>query len=142
MGLTPKEMKIAMDAGKVIATEDGKFKAFLRGGEYLLEYTEYKKVETLALAWLQKNWQIYEEPKPVFPFKAGMVCIGQLSEGDENIWKVDFYSHLTKYGYSMEENRIFACVGMVYKKIAPLEGNEDFTTNPDGVKGIWTREML
>jgi hypothetical protein len=132
MGLTPKEMKIAMEAGKVLV-DFSNCKAYLEDGVYVVKNSEgYVKVMTKG--WDFDYWQIYEEPKQVFQFK----CFDRvLVKHDDSCWKARFFEKTIDYIFP------FACTdGKAYLTIAPYEGNEDFATNPDGVKGIWTREML
>ena len=128
MGLTPKEMKIAMDSGKMLIRNNGN-RCLLRDGVYV-----YGDGSIMTMAWVYDDWQIYEEPKQVFPVK----CFDRVLVKDVG---TDWYArHFEKI---QDTTYPFVCTnGKSYNKIAPYEGNEDFATNPDGVKGIWTRDML
>ena len=135
MGLTPKEMKIAMDAGKVLVDEC-KNKAYLDDGIYVFEGAVVKKKVLMQSAWSDEDWQIYEEQNPVFPFK----CFDRVlvKNGKGPMWRPRFFEQL----FRNDEYPFLTINDNSYKFIAPYEGNEDFANNPDGVKGIWTREML
>jgi hypothetical protein len=132
MGLTPKEMAESMLAGKTLIDESKSIKAFMENDEFYV-ITMSGLNRSIFTHWKLQYWQIYEEQKPVFPFK----CFDRVLVKDEGAnWKCGLFSHIQKNRHA------FVCVGNIYEYIAPYEGNEDFATNPDGVKGIWTREML
>jgi len=133
MGLTPKEMKIAMDSGKVLINNYNRSKAFIEDGVYTVESARGIK-SLMAQSWSAK-WEIYEEPKPVFPFK----CFDRVIVRNDRThrWSPEFFRSKDTQEYPFN-----TICNHSYAFIAHYEGNEDFATNPDGVKGIWTREML
>jgi hypothetical protein len=132
MGLTPKEMKIAMDAGKVLT--NGFCRAYLKNGIYA--FVNSIGIELLmSTEWNYKDWQIYEEQKPVFPFK----CFDKVLVRHAGQWSANFFNKTCNVvnGYPF-----LTIGGSCWASIAPYEGNEDFENNPTGVKGIWTKDML